>query len=59
MLAIPQANENLERAVKSCHELADWNRATLLSIQGATFTNTLCGGHFARVSSIVATYVVA
>ena len=60
MLAIPQANENLERAVKSCHELADWNRAILLSIQGGdVYEHALeCGGHFARVSSIVATYVV-
>ena len=60
MLVIPQANENLSRAVKSCHELADWDRAILLSIQGGdVYEHALeCGGHFARVSSIVATYVV-
>ena len=61
MLAIPKANESLNRAIKQCHQMADWSKATLVSLRGGdVYEHALeCGGRFARMSSIVATYVIA
>ena len=60
MLVIPQANMRLESSIESCHEMANWDQAVLVSIRGGdVYEHALeCRGHFARMSSVVATYVI-
>lgn len=57
---LPRAIERLADAIRSCHSLTDWKRASLVSIQGGDVYERAreCKGQYARISAVVATYVV-
>jgi len=60
MIVLPQAHEKLSSAIETCHNLANWSDAVLVSLRGGdVYEHALeCGGQFARMSSVVATYVI-
>ena len=58
--AVPQAHARLKGAIASCHRLVDWRGASQVGLMGGDVYERPreCGGHLARVSDIIATYVV-
>jgi hypothetical protein len=60
LTVLPQAHAKLKSALKTCHDLANWKSAVLVSLRGGdVFEHALeCGGRYARMSPIIATYVI-